>query len=250
MAITVITGWNADGYHEYGKRFLETFDRYWPSDVRLVTYIEDPDFKPLRAEKRSLYLCGGVVDFINRHKDDPVKRGAKQTDKWMERSHGKPYNFRFDAVKFSKQMFIPAHAASTLPDDDIMVWLDGDVITHNDVPHGFVEGLMAGSDLIYLGRGRTHSEIGFWAISVGKHTRALVEDMAELYRSDLIFSLNEWHSAYAFDYCRRVFEKHGGTSRNLTPDGSGHVFATSPLSPYMDHLKGRRKGLDRSPEAG
>ena len=46
-----------------------------------------------------LASCDGVAEFIARHRGDPEKCGARQNHLWKPRYHGRPYCFRFDAVK-------------------------------------------------------------------------------------------------------------------------------------------------------
>jgi hypothetical protein len=117
------------------------------------------------------------------------------------------------------------------------------------VPEGFIEGLISGYHGAYLGRGAKHSEIGFWCVRLGAATRQLLHRFADLYRSDRLFGLTEWHSAYAWDCVRLEWEGEGALGLlDLTPGGHSHVWFQSPLRLYLDHLKGKRKAAGRSPE--
>lgn len=246
---TVVTGMHPAGRVEYGERFLQTFDRYWPSDIRLLCYVESGPFPAGRAELRSLWLCEGAEDFMARHKDSIERCGRLMAHKWKSKERVAGYSFRYDAVKFFKQILIPNHAAEDLPDGEILVWLDADVMTLRDIPDGFIEGLLGDYDLCYLGRGERHSEIGLWAVRLSAGTRQFLDRLAWTYTSDQVFKLAEHHSAFVFDHCRREFETCGGRTRDLTPGGNGHVFSKHPvISKYCDHLKGHRKALGRSPE--
>lgn len=242
--ITVCTGFSPAGFDEYGKRFLARFHAFWPADVGLRYYTEEPVEAP-RGTCASLWDCDGARDFIARHRDNPERRGTKPHAKWKPRYIGRPYNYRFDAVKFFRQCMIPANAAQGLADGDILVWLDADVMTLARIPEPFVAQLLGGHELVYLGRAGTHSEIGFWAVRLNPRTRAFLNEFAAIWRCDRVFELDEWHSAFVFDHCRRLAQLD---ERNLTPNGRGHVWIGSPLAPLMDHLKGRRKALGRSPE--
>lgn len=253
--VTVCSGFHPAGLELYGRRFVETFDKHWPKNIRLLVYTEQRAgvAKPTARRtiiERSLSQCDGVQAFIDRHKDIAEHCGRKAVPRWKAKEQAAGYSFRFDAVKFCKQLFIPEHAGADLPDGDILAWSDADVVSFADVPDGFVEGLLAGADLAFLGRGEKHSEIGFWAIRLGSGngTRPFLRTLADMYRHDFVFDLPEWHSAYVFDACRREFEKHGGKSRDLTPGGRGHVWFQSPLCQYTDHLKGDRKVAGRSKE--
>jgi hypothetical protein len=230
----VITGFHPAGYAEYAHRFFKTFEKHWPADVRLVAYVEEP-IRIARAETVSAWECWGLQKFLDRY--------AQHTGRG---SNG--YDFRRDAVKWCKQLFFPEHAAANLPDGEVVAWFDADVIFDHDVPPGLVEGLLGeDADLCYLGRAPYHSELGFWAVRLNRHTRLLLTALADAYREAHVFRLREWHSAYVFDHCRTLFS--GTLSyRNLTPGGKGHVWFESPLGAFSDHLKGRRKALGRSPE--
>ena len=244
MKTKVCSGFSPAGYVEYGKLFLDTFDRHWPDEIDLEVFTESPVEMP-RGTCRSLWECDGVAAFIQRHKANPAQNGREISDRWSEKYKARGYNYKFDAVKFCRQCFIPHAAAAGMDDGDILVWLDADVVSFNDVPRQFVDRLLGESDLIYLGRNRLHSEIGFWAVRINNRTREFLKMFAEIWKTDRVFALREWHSAFVFDHCR---DKCSLFPTNLTPNGSGHVWFQSPLRRYTDHCKGQRKSLGYSPE--
>ena len=234
---TVVTGFSPTGRIEYGERFLKTFEQFWPQSVGLRVFVEESTSIPRKGE-RSLWSCPGLQSFIGRHRNDLRYTGMKPVSTWRPKDYDKGYSYRHDAVKFCRQCFIPEAAASEFEDGEILVWLDGDVVTHTPVPEGFVESLIDGMDICYLGRINFHTELGFWAIRLSPRTRKFLADFAELWRSDMIFELREWHSAFAFDHMLVLSDLK---IRNLTPNGRGTVWMQSPLYKYTDHLKGRRK---------
>jgi hypothetical protein len=241
--ITVVTGFSPAGFSEYGARFLESFHRHWPRDVRLLVYTEEP-MQFVRGECRLIWDIPGCRQFIERYTGDVEKVGLKPNGRWKPKERQAGYSYRFDAVKFCRQGFIPWHAAQ-LVREGLLCWLDADVVTFRDVPGGFIEGLLPDDcDLAYLGRGAKHSEIGFQLYRLPQAFDMLTE-FASMYRDDRIFQLHEWHSAYVFDHVRQAC---GIRAHDLTPGGRGHVWFDSPLGKYMDHCKGDRKKLGRSPE--
>ncbi len=249
--ITVCSGFSPSGYVSYGNKFLETFDKFWSRDINLVVYTEE--VVPVsRGECRSIWDCDGALDFFNRHSKDDRRTGRAAVPGWRGKDSIKGYSWRFDAVKFFKQCVIPYNVSKSLFDNDILVWLDADVVTFANVPLEFIGGLFEeDTDLIYLGRGAYHSEIGFWAVRVCHSSRSFVKELAEIYTTDRFLDLQEHHSAFVFDYVKD--RTRGLLKRNLTPvksPGSGtHVFVKSPLHLYMDHLKGPvRKKKGYSPE--
>lgn len=247
--LAVVTGWSPSGWHEYGRRFVETFDRHWPHDVPLRIYVEEfSPLPPCRRDVRQVLLdeVPGCRAFLERHRNSARANGREVRPEWKESCRAAGYNYRFDAWKFSRQGFIPYHAALALG-AGLLCWLDGDVVSLRDVPTGFVEGLLReGAALAYLGRGDKHSEIGFQLYRI-PDALPMLREFSALYDTDAVFDLGEWHSAFAFDVARR---RAGLPAVDLTPGGSGHVWLASPLRKYSDHLKGKRKRLGRSPERG
>lgn len=248
MSLTVVTGWSPSGWREYGRRFLDTFDRHWPPDVPLRIYVEEVrTLPPCRREVHQVLLdvIPGCRAFIERHRASARANGREVRPEWKESCRAAGYNYRFDAWKFSRQGFIPYHAALELGAAGLLCWLDGDVVSLRDVPPGFVEGLLPeGKACAYLGRGDKHSEIGFQLYRL-PHALPMLREFSAIYETDAVFDLPEWHSAYVFDVARR---RSGVAAVDLTPGGSGHVWMASPLRQYADHLKGKRKKWGRSPE--
>lgn len=246
---TVVTGFHTEGWKLYGKNFLETFDKFWPPNVNMVAYAEE--LVPVAActeitrrnrfELRDVFSCGGLRDFVDRNSGVAARCGREPTPRWKEKERLAGYSYRFDAVKFCKQLFYPHDAAQKLANDEILVWFDADVVTHAPVPEGFVEKLLGDADLCYLGRDGKHSEIGFYAARINFRTRFFLKQLAVTYATEDVFALAEWHSAHVFDHCLKDLVSDLGVVKNLTPGGRGNVFAQSPLAKYAEHLKGNRK---------
>jgi len=74
--------------------------------------------------------------------------------------------------------------------------------------------------------------------------------MQELYDKDIIYTLEEQHDSYIWDYARMKFERERNIKNfNIGDNKVGHVQARSVLGSIYDHTKGRRKLNGRSPEA-
>lgn len=243
--IRICSGYSPSGRVAYGDRFLRSFDKYWPASVELQVYVEEAHKMP-RGACRMLWDIPGAREFMDRHSGNLYAQGRKQVEgtRWKQSAIHKGYNFRWDAMKFYKQLIIPRAAAEGLSDGDILVWLDGDVITTSAVPENFIPDLIGDADISYLGRVRSHSEIGYWSVRINEWTCAFLDGIADMYLSDAFLALREWHSAFVHDTVR---ESMGLKERNLTPNGIGHVWLKSPLYRYTDHLKGEmRKRMGRS----
>lgn len=247
--VTICTGFHPAGYVEYGQKFLESFDRYWPGDVNLLCFTEQHVPIP-RGNERNVWSIPGAQSFMSRYADRPLYCGRQAIPgKWASKHIVKGYYYKFDAVKFFKQIIIPNAAASELPDGAVLAWFDGDVITHRMVPDDWVPKLLGDHDVCFLGRRDMHTELGFWAVRLGVRTRMFLERLSGMYLNGSFEKLPEWHSAYVFDYVRTHCPDLKLVQNNLTPSGFGHVWFQSPLGQYTDHLKGeRRKASGRSEE--
>ncbi len=257
---TICTGWHPEAWDEYAYRFIDGIVEFWPEGTKVIAYVEDgPTIKgwsltePLCIEARLLWDCDGAHKFIWHNKKIPAhcgKQECKIHKGWKAKDHRRGYTFRYDAVRFCKQMFIPEDAAKLLPDGEILAWFDADVVTFDHVPPDFIEQLLGENDLCYLGRNGYHSEIGFWAVRLNSHTRPFLESLAQVYRNGEVFNMDEWHSAFVFDNRLELLKRVNKEIKilNLSPNGKGHVWFQTPLGDYTDHLKGPRKKLGRSPE--
>lgn len=279
MTLTVVTGWSPEGWELYGRRFLESFDRFWPLDVALIVYGEaavsplmlealfDRKTMKARTTRQITFIpldhIEGCTEFLERHRDNLYARGKDRLPQhhWKERAVLAGYNWRFDAWKFCRQGFIPEHAARRCG-TDFLCWLDGDVVTTAPLASSrtITDLMPPGKWIAYLGREPKHPDIAFQLYDLRlqgnpeTHTGAdhAVDRMlcyfAEIYRTDEVFQLPEWHSAYVW---KVAIERAGARPvlHNLTPTGSGHVWHQSPLRLWGDHLKGDRKKRGRSLEA-
>jgi hypothetical protein len=241
----IITGWSPSGWLQYGQRFLSSFERYWPNDVELNVYVEE--LSPIGNTRHSvrqvlLDQIQGCVEFIEKYRNDKRANGEEVQASWKDSCRASGYNFRFDAWKFCRQGFIPYHAAQDMQ-SGILCWLDGDVVTTSAVPTGWIESLIPEYAAVsYLGREPKHSEIG---VQIYRLPRAMsiLRDFSDLYRTEAVFELKEWHSAYVFDQARRMNKDI--PVHNMTPGGNGNVWLQSPMIRHTDHLKGKRKGKAR-----
>jgi len=244
-SITVITTMSQSGYGQYGKRMIETFDKYWPANIKLKVYYE---WMPIqtkfsdRVEWVDLnQSCPHLVEFKQRHKSNPHANGLKPgADPESKRS------YLWDAVKFAHKSYCVSHAALNAT-SDLIVWLDADVVTHSAVPEGFIESLLPQDNYCsYLGRQKIYPECGFVIYDTrSAYNQSFMEDWQDMYRTDSLFEEIEYHDSYLFWVLQKKYTERGMKSFNISeghPHRPGvHVFINSPLGAYMDHLKGKRK---------
>ena len=253
-SFAAVTTFNEDGYERYARAMIDAFVRNWPADVTLYCFLESFRLEEIAPNVRFLSLecsCSSLVAFKERHRDNPRAHGEERRS--IEKGPGgKPIGigFRWNAVRYAHKSLAVTHAGRTL-DEDVMYWMDADTVTFEPVPREFLEGLLPEDAYVcYLGRPH-FTETGFVGYNL-RHPQneAFMARYQEFYDRDLLFAEQEWHDCWIFDTVRREFERRGLIrSRNLSPANVSpeHPFINSELGNYMDHLKGKRKKLGRTP---
>lgn len=252
MTVNVITSCSAIGWEKYGKRFVETFEQYWPKSIQLHVVSEDelprqflntegPKFWSLDDSKSWQTFRDNNAFRLWVHGNSSTPRPPKVAPRWRENSG---YNFRFDAYKFSKKVF-----AIELVTEQLKVgralWLDADVLTFAPVPESLPELILPLSCAVScLTRIGYHSECGCVGYNLDHpETAYFIKAFAGLYHTEEVFLLPEWHDSYTLDWLRNKLL----TATYAIPHKSkGHPFINSLLGKYMDHLKGRRKDAGRT----
>lgn len=244
MRTTIVTGFSAKGYGEYGRRFMETFAQH-NSGHDLHVYTEDV---PLLGGCKQFQQgdIPGLNEFIRYAAGVPEAQGKKDNGSWRPKETRAKYSYRFDAFKFCRMVFT-MHAAAHHIGEGYMVWLDGDTVVQRAIPEDLAERSLPGrKDYAYLGREPKHTETGYLVFRLPE-ALPLLNAWAHSYRHRTFLLEEEWHSAYLFDRAR---ERCPGTrGHNLTPGGRGHVIHQCWVGGIFDHQKGARKGMKKSPEA-
>lgn len=243
---TVVTSFSAEGYALYGRTFMESFEQFWPADVQLLVYAEGCEPTSRRENTAVMDLFTFAPDakaFIDRYCQDQEANGRKRREdhRWKESALSVGYNYRFDAVRFSRKPFA-IEAAMCRSYSDTLIWVDADVVTRAPVTLRFLRSLFPDdAHYSYLGRSTTNSECGF----VGYKLPAccpLIEGVANLYRNNTVFGEAEWHDSFLFDVIRGREECLGLKGWDLSKAPRvGDVFSRSILSTCMEHKKGAKK---------
>lgn len=243
MAVTVVTTTNRKGWAETGRRMAESFVARWPRSVLpLIVYAEDfdPDIR-FGIEVRRL------PDWLNEFK---ARFGGFRGN--IGRRSG-VYDYRYDAVKFAHKVAALTDAGLQLK-DGILIWLDADTFTHADVTEEWLEGLFPPpSYLAWLDRKHSHPECGFvmYRCSHSYH-RAFMDAFRRLYVSGDLFTFRETHDSFVLQCLVKAKVAAGKIEPPVSLSGAGfktgHVLANSPLSTRLDHMKGNRKFIGRTPK--
>jgi hypothetical protein len=229
----VVTSFNEEGYKRYGEKFIETYLRFWPTNVGLTVYYEGDNFpfttglswRPIEE-----------VEFLKDYMDSllfPIMHGVV----------GNKYDINFDA-RMGRKAFIEMHAMKHYGGK--VFWVDADTVTNAPVPETLLDDLLP-SDAFncYLGRdGWYYTESGFIGFNAG-HPMAsrFRKNYLHTFITGVVFTLQQWHDCAAFDAVRHILG-NGPEFVNLAaqlPHGTMHPQASCILGKYMWHLKGDRK---------
>lgn len=236
----VITGYGPAGFASYGKHCLSSWYQHWPNNYGMTVYVEHNSGLRQTIDARSMpEWCG----FQQRWAHDPCACGTKPVPgvAWKSKYVRAGYNFRYDAVKFSKMALYTGDSAARLctrHDSAFLVWLDGDVETVKDIPADFVQTLLVDCDCVYLGRRGYHSDTGFVAFRLPQ-ALPLATAWADFYVNDTFLAEQEWHSAYLFDRARERCPEV--RCKDIADRDRDYYWQGSPLGPYLVHHKGKRK---------
>ena len=254
------TTFNDSGYTRYGKKMVESFDTYWPQCVDLYVYYEGTKPIDLFSERIHfidlLQASPDLVRFKEKYHNDPLANGKLGNSPHgikrpnITSKHINSESFLYDAVRFSHKVFCQIHA-STHIDTDIIFCMDADTLTFNPISEQFLETILPDKYYCsYLNREPIYTETGFLAYNTKhRYHDEFMNRYRSIYMDDLIFKLKEWHDCEAFDTVRKQMTNEQKINcYSLTKPNSGnHPFVNSILGEYMDHLKGQRKDIGRTP---
>ncbi|WFU86321.1 hypothetical protein QA644_14405 [Rhizobium sp. CC1099] len=244
----VVTTFHEKGYNEYGKRCIETFLEYWPSDVALWVYAEDVRVE-ISDPRVTVFDHNATLPklqvFRRLYKDNPSANGQNPKKKKAE------YNFRWDAIRFSNKVFAVTDAIRRAHGiADQLIWLDADTVTHRELPHSLIDKLAPrGRQLsAYLNR-MSYPECGWVGYNLN-HMKIMdfAERFEQSYLSGDFLKLKENHDSYVFWKIVSAMEQDREAKFKFLGSrfARGHIFINSVLGGYMDHLKGDRKAEGKS----
>lgn len=256
--ISVVTSCSLQGWKEYGRRFVESFFRFWPREIAL--HIVSEDSLPATGAVYERHEPGGPImwdlwraspvayEYHDRHCSNPRPHGRVQLAAdvgWTPKKRANGYNFRYDAYRFAKKVFAIDLVAKNLKGGRLF-WIDADVVTFAPVPVDLLERLLPPEAAIScLDRGHYHSECGFVGYNLDHpQCREFIERFANLYSSDQVLDLQEWHDSWVFDWLRRRTEI---PTFAIPHNSRHHPFVNSELGSCLDHLKGSRKAKGKTP---
>jgi hypothetical protein len=264
MKIKIITSYKPGTWESYSKRGIDSMVKHLPKEVDITVYCEEPkpDYNSDRINWVDLNTAEpNLFAFKNKHKNDPVacgettpiEGGVRRLPNAGGKDRGKG-SYLWDAVRFSNKVFCVVNAVKNSPEYDYIVWVDADTYTFRPMPIEFLENLLPiNTMLTYLGRerlelkdGGKYPECGFVGYNL-RHPEVqnFVNDWEQLYTTDNVFKLLEWHDSFILWHLAKKIKKEKNIEINDIGYAKGvkghHVFVNSELGLYMDHMKGKRK---------
>lgn len=233
MKRKIITTLGPGGWELYGKRFADSFEKYWPQDIELEIWTHHLNEQP--THPRAKFYC---LDTTNSFKKITARLGAEAKD-------GPSLGYAFKAV---------ALAMSVTPDLDWIGFVDADTETMRPVDNELLDRLFDNSyDLTYLWRKSVRESEGSWfAFNLQtKSGASLLADYWGLYDSGEAFKLKKAHDNSVLDHLSLIHRAHGLRVGDLSLGALGlDAFHQSPLGAYMIHYKGPNKDTIANPGLG
>lgn len=257
MNIAFVSSMNAKLYHFYGKRFLEEFAKYSSKNLKLFIIFEGdyPDeilhisqnifVFPLSNPKHSNFLR--KFGHLNEAHGLRIKNIEIEGKIKKQLS----YDYRWNAIRFSFKPFSIHQVLDVLPNDvDFLIWTDSDLrCKKNFSTEDLLEFMPTNNEIMsYLGRKNSYSECGFLGFNLNNQsTLNYINRMIDIYETGEIFSIDQWHDSFIWDWVRIEFEKlNENYFKDISGDGNDkeHVFMNTNLSIFFDHLKGPQRKMD------
>lgn len=213
LTFEAVTTFAERHWESHARRCVESFERMWRG-ITLAVYVDE------ELEEES----GWLLEFKRRHASRPVP------------------NYRFDAIRFAHKV-AALDIAYRKARADVLVWIDADCVTHAPVDAQWLASLLGEAEFGYLRRAKKYPECGFLLLRRSPAMDRFMAELVDLYRTDALFALKEWHDSWAIEHVRSGM---GDALRCASLSGgyehTGHPFVNGPLGERMDHCKGKRKG--------
>ena len=262
MKIKVITSYKPGTWNDYAKRAVDSVLEHWPADTDVAVYHEaqaQDIFDHPRVQWLDVHeVQPALLDFKNKHKDDPIANGEiDEIPNGVRRPGPMPTkgSFQWNAVRFANKVFCVTHALKNSPGYDYVIWLDADTYSFRPMPKDFLEQLLPGDTMLtYLGRqnpdlkdGGKDPECGFVGYNLNHpEIQNYNNEWENMYVTDDVFKLTlGWTDCSTLWHLSKLYQKEKNVKVNdigyMKRVKGHHVFINSELGLYMDHFKGNRK---------
>jgi hypothetical protein len=234
MHAKIVTTIGPGGWETYGRRFAESFLKFWPSNISLEIWHHDLDGKVPSLEGVTFRSLDETKSFQKLK----ARLGA-------DAKNGPALEYCFKAV---------ALASSVTPQLDWIGFVDADTETMRAIDDNLLKSLFDdNAHLTYLYRkGVAESEGSWFAFNLATPKGAsLLADYWGLYDSFEAFHYKKAHDNAVLDRLVILHRAHGLLVKNLSEGALGlDAFHQSPLGAYMIHYKGPDKQTIANPALG
>ena len=254
--VLYVTSFNKSIYDASGKDLVSTLKRRDPS-ARVRAYVEGLVVDGLETVDvmEDPWLRRWIAE--NGH-NIPERYGGTNSEGDM------PFWNAKASLWFRKAASI-VHAYRQADPDEVVVWLDADVLVVKDLPPGLFDRLLGGADVVYhCGTERKKKsgvETGVFALRKNARVDELIDKYVEIYdRSASDWGrMHRWDDGFVMKVALRETSpsdgefmkgEHalvgGARCRDLATRADNDPLASSPCSEYFVHQKGlhRSLGLD------
>ena len=234
MHAKIVTTIGPGGWETYGRRFAESFLKFWPSHIKLEIWHHD-------LEGNVPSLEGVTFRSLDETKSFQKLKARLGADA----KNGPALEYCFKAV---------ALASSVTPQLDWIGFIDADTETMRAVDDNLLSSLFDdNAHLTYLYRkGVAESEGSWFAFNLATPKGAsLLADYWGLYDSFEAFHYKKAHDNAVLDRLVILHRAHGLLVKNLSEGALGlDAFHQSLLGAYMIHYKGPDKQTIANPALG
>jgi hypothetical protein len=234
MRAKIVTTIGPGGWETYGKRFADSFAKFWPADIALDIWHHDLGDAVPSHPRATFHALDDTASFqkLKAHFN------AEAAD-----SNALGYCFKPIAL-----------ASSVTSDLDWIVALDADVETMRPIDAQLLQQIFDDNyHLTYLYRKTHRSNEGSWyAFNLATVRGAsLLADFWGLYNSLEVFHYKNCNDNAVLDRLVLLHQAHGLQVKNLSAGSLGlDAFHQSPLGAYMVHYKGPDKEAIANPALG
>ena len=234
MRAKIITTIGPNGWETYGKRFADSFAKFWPADIELAIWHHDLNGNVPSHPRATFHALEETASFqkLKAHLGTQAKDGPS-------------LSYCFKAV---------ALASTVTPDLDWIGFIDADTETMRPINDSLLAQLFDDEyHLTYLYRKSVRESEGSWfAFNLATVKGAsLLADYWGLYNSLEAFHYKKAHDNAILDRITLLHQAHGLQVKNLAPGSLGlDAFHQSPLGAYMIHYKGPDKQTIANPALG
>ena len=134
MTTAVCTTFSKDGYDLYGHRMIESWIKYWPTDIQLYVYVENFNIK--ETDPRIVQID------LNQVSPELLKFKQHSQDLLLQNTKDKKWKSRIEkTVKWCHKVYVISHALKNYK-FDYLIFLDGDTYTKDNIPNTFAIDLV------------------------------------------------------------------------------------------------------------